>query len=117
MAAELVPTDRTKIRRLPARGSYDRATAYAILDEALHCHVAFTVDAGPRVLPTIHTRVGDALYFHGAVGNAMLRGMAPGADVCVTATIVDGLVLSRSWFHHSMNYRSVVVFGQATRRR
>jgi uncharacterized protein len=115
VATELQPTDRTRLRRLPARGTYDRAMAYAILDEALYCNLAFAVDGQPRVLPTIHARVGDDLYFHGATGNAMLRAMAPGAEVCVSVTLVDGLVLSRSWFHHSMNYRSVVVFGRAAR--
>lgn len=107
-------TDRTTLRRLPERGSHDRAVIDAILDEALICHVGFTDEDGrPVVIPTIHARVGDTLYLHGSVASRMLRTIRDGADVCINAAIVDGLVLARSHFHHSMNYRSVVVFGTA----
>jgi nitroimidazol reductase NimA-like FMN-containing flavoprotein (pyridoxamine 5'-phosphate oxidase superfamily) len=109
---DLVQTDRTKLRRLAARGSFDRAVAHAVLDEAYLAHVGFVVDGEPRVLPMTYGRDGDVLYLHGAVGNAMLRASA-GAEVCVTVTLLDGLVLARSAFHHSMNYRSVVLLGRA----
>ncbi|HEX6086479.1 MAG TPA: pyridoxamine 5'-phosphate oxidase family protein [Thermoanaerobaculia bacterium] len=106
-------TDRTKVRRLAKRGSYDRETIHAILDEALVCHVGFVVDGAPVVIPTIHWREGDTLYVHGSAASRMLRSLKGGVDACVTVTLVDGLVLARSAFHHSMNYRSVVVFGKA----
>jgi nitroimidazol reductase NimA-like FMN-containing flavoprotein (pyridoxamine 5'-phosphate oxidase superfamily) len=109
----LEQTDRTRIRRLPERGSYDRATIDAILDEALICHVGFVVEGRPVVIPTIHARVGDHLYFHGSPAAGMLRTLRGGVEACVTVTLLDGLVLARSAFHHSMNYRSVVVFGKA----
>lgn len=106
-------TDRTKVRRLPKRGNYDRETIHAILDEALVCHVGFVVDGAPVVIPTIHWREDDTLYVHGSAASRMLRSLKGGVDACVTVTLVDGLVLARSAFHHSMNYRSVVVFGKA----
>lgn len=106
-------TDRTRVRRLPDRGRYDAATIYPILDEALICHVGFIVDGAPVVIPTIHWREGDTLYFHGSAASRMLRSLKNGVDACVTVTLLDGLVLARSAFHHSMNYRSVVVFGKA----
>src|SRR3977135_1556473 len=106
-------TDRTAVRRLPKRGNYDRATVEAILDEALICRVGLVVDGSPVVIPTIHTRVGDTLYFHGSAASRMLRTLRDGVEACVTATLLDGLVLARSTFHHSMNYRSAVVFGVA----
>jgi nitroimidazol reductase NimA-like FMN-containing flavoprotein (pyridoxamine 5'-phosphate oxidase superfamily) len=109
----ILPTDRTTVRRLPARGSYDRALIHSIIDEAPVCHVGFVVDGRPFVIPTLHVRVGDRLYMHGSPGSRMLKAMAGGVEVCVTVTLVDGLVLARSAFHHSMNYRSVVVFGVA----
>ncbi|HEX9501624.1 MAG TPA: pyridoxamine 5'-phosphate oxidase family protein [Thermoanaerobaculia bacterium] len=109
----LEQTDRTRIRRLPERGNYDRATIEAILDEALICHVGFVVEGRPVVIPTIHARVGDHLYVHGSPAAGMLRTLRGGVDACVTVTLLDGLVLARSAFHHSMNYRSVVVFGKA----
>src|SRR5713226_4818503 len=109
----LEQTDRTRIRRLPERGNYDRATIDAILDEALICHVGFVVEGRPVVIPTIHARIGDHLYFHGSPAAGMLRTLRGGVDACVTVTLLDGLVLARSAFHHSMNYRSVVVFGKA----
>ena len=108
------PSARTTVRRRAQRGRYEREVVHAILDEALVCHVGFESEHGPVVLPTMHARVEDTLYLHGAVGNAMLRALAAGAPVCVTVTLLDGLVLARSAFHHSMNYRSVVVFGAAT---
>jgi nitroimidazol reductase NimA-like FMN-containing flavoprotein (pyridoxamine 5'-phosphate oxidase superfamily) len=109
----LEQTDRTRIHRLPERGNYDRATIHAILDEALICHVGFNVEGRPVVIPTIHTRVDEQLYFHGSPAAGLLRTLRGGVDACVTVTLLDGLVLARSAFHHSMNYRSVVVFGKA----
>ena len=109
----VVPTTRTKVKRHPERGTYDRATIDAILDEALICHVGFVHDEHPYVIPTIHARDGDTLYLHGSPGSRMLRNLGRGIDVCVTATLLDGLVLARSVYHHSMNYRSVVVLGRA----
>lgn len=104
-------TERTRIRRLPERGRYDRETIEEVLDEALICHVGFVVDDMPYVIPTIHARVGSTLYFHGSPASRMLRLLKKGASVSATATIVDGLVVARALFHHSMNYRSAVVFG------
>jgi nitroimidazol reductase NimA-like FMN-containing flavoprotein (pyridoxamine 5'-phosphate oxidase superfamily) len=114
MSDQLTPTDRTKVRRLPDRGTFDREVVNAIVDEAYLAHVGFVVDGEPRVLPMTYGRDGDRLYLHGAVGNAMLRASS-GAQVCVTITLLDGLVLARSAFHHSMNYRSVVLLGEATK--
>ncbi len=108
------PTERTKIHRHPERADYERGTIDAILDEALICHVAWTDgDGRSRVLPTIHARVGDTLYLHGSRAARAWTAVATGAEVCVAATIVDALVLARSAFAHSMNYRSVVVYGRA----
>src|SRR5690242_6614979 len=107
-------TDRTKLKRLPKRGHFDRETVNAILDEGFICHVGFVVDGQPFVVPTGYARVDDKLYVHGSQASRMLRSLPGGIDACVTVTIVDGLVLARSAFHHSMNYRSVVVFGRAT---
>ncbi|HUP61903.1 MAG TPA: pyridoxamine 5'-phosphate oxidase family protein [Thermoanaerobaculia bacterium] len=109
----LEQTPRTTLKRLPKRGVFDRETVYAILDEALICHVGFVVEGAPVVIPTIHWREGDTLYFHGSAASRMLRSLRDGVDACVTVTLLDGLVLARSAFHHSMNYRSVVVFGKA----
>src|SRR6059058_4857019 len=106
-------TDRTRVRRHPERGAYEREPIDAILDEALICHVGFVVEGQPFVIPTIHWREGDQLYFHGSAASRMLRSLRGGVDACVTVTLLDGLVLARSAFHHSMNYRSVVVFGKA----
>jgi nitroimidazol reductase NimA-like FMN-containing flavoprotein (pyridoxamine 5'-phosphate oxidase superfamily) len=111
VAAE-APSPRTTVRRQRERGVYDAATIEAVLDEALICHVGAVVDGAPVVLPTVHARRGRTLYLHGARANALLRA-GDGAEVCVTATLVDGLVLARSAFHHSINYRSVVVRGPA----
>jgi nitroimidazol reductase NimA-like FMN-containing flavoprotein (pyridoxamine 5'-phosphate oxidase superfamily) len=107
-------TERTRVRRRAARGSHDPALNHAILDAALVCHVGFVVEGQPYVIPTAHARVGDWLYVHGAPANRMLGALSAGVPCCVTATLVDGLVLARSAFHHSMNYRSVVVLGTAT---
>jgi nitroimidazol reductase NimA-like FMN-containing flavoprotein (pyridoxamine 5'-phosphate oxidase superfamily) len=115
VSVELEPTDRVKLRRKADRGHYDRATVDAILDEALIAHVGFTLDGQTYVLPMTYARVDNMLYLHGAVANNMLRSLATGIDVCVTVTLLDGLVLSRSAFHHSMNFRSVVVYGVATK--
>lgn len=106
-------TERTTLKRLPKRGVYDRDIVYGILDEGFICHVGFAVDGGPFVIPTGYARVDDQLYIHGSQVSRMLRTLAEGVDVCVTVTLVDGLVLARSAFHHSMNYRSVVIFGRA----
>jgi nitroimidazol reductase NimA-like FMN-containing flavoprotein (pyridoxamine 5'-phosphate oxidase superfamily) len=103
---------RTTVKRHPERGAYDRTTIDAILDEALICHVGFVHEGQPFVIPTIHARDGDTLYLHGSPGSRMLRGLTQEIDLCVTATLLDGLVLARSVYHHSMNYRSVVVLGR-----
>jgi len=107
-------TERTKLKRLPKRGHFDRETVYGILDEGFICHVGFAPEGQPFVIPTGYARDGDKLYIHGSQASRMLRTLSSGVDVCVTVTIIDGLVLARSAFHHSMNYRSVVVFGRAT---
>jgi len=107
-------TDRTKLKRLPKRGHFDRDTVYSILDEGFICHIGFVVDGQPFVIPTGYARVDDKLYIHGSQASRMLRSLGGGIDACVTVTIVDGLVLARSAFHHSMNYRSVLVLGRAT---
>ncbi|CAN5511307.1 pyridoxamine 5'-phosphate oxidase family protein [soil metagenome] len=106
-------THKTTVKRIPKRGVYDRKTIDAILDEALICHVGFAVDGQPYVIPTGFARVGEDLFIHGSSASRMLRSIAEGIDVCVTVTLVDGLVLARSAFHHSMNYRSVVILGKA----
>ncbi|HKY67851.1 MAG TPA: pyridoxamine 5'-phosphate oxidase family protein [Acidimicrobiales bacterium] len=108
------PSARTAVRRLPERGSYDRAAAHAVLDEGLVAHVGIATDDGPVVIPMLYGRDGDRLLLHGSPASRLLRGGAKGTEMCVTVTLVDGLVLARSAFHHSMNYRSVVVFGTAT---
>jgi len=108
------PSDRTRVRRVPQRGAYERETIEAILDETLISHVGFVHDGHPVVIPTLHARLGDRLYLHGSAASRMLRTLAKGVPVCATATLVDGLVLARSAFHHSVNYRSVVVYGTAT---
>jgi nitroimidazol reductase NimA-like FMN-containing flavoprotein (pyridoxamine 5'-phosphate oxidase superfamily) len=113
MNTDIAQTDRTKLRRIPKRGNFQRETIYRILDEAFICHVGFTVDDQPFVIPTGYARKGDNLLIHGSAASRMLRAMAREVDVCVTVTLIDGLVLARSAFHHSMNYRSVVIFGKA----
>jgi uncharacterized protein len=107
------PTPNTTLKRLPQRGVFDRATVYDILDEAFICHVGFVVDGQPFVIPTSYGRVGDQLFIHGSAASRMQRNLAQGIPVCVTVTLIDGLVLARSAFHHSINYRSVVIFGTA----
>ena len=111
---EFTPTERTKVRRLPDRGKYDAESVYGILDEAFICHVGFVVDGQPYVIPTGFARVNDTLYIHGSAASRMLRSLADGVQVCVTVTLVDGIVMARSGFHSSMNYRSVVILGRAT---
>jgi len=107
------PTPRTTVRRLPDRARYDRDTIHAILDEGLVCHVGFASDEGPVVIPTLYARDGERLYLHGSPASRLLRALSRGVPLCITVTLVDGLVLARSAFHHSMNYRSAVLFGRA----
>jgi len=107
------PTNRTQVRRLPKRGVYDKATVHAILDEGRICHVGFVMDGQPFVIPTGYVRKGDQVYIHGSAASRMVRESAAGIPVCVTVTLLDGFVLARSAFHHSMNYRSVVILGRA----
>jgi uncharacterized protein len=111
--AEYVQTERTRVYRKPGRGSYDRERVHAILDEALVCHVGFVEDGQPYVIPTIHARDGETLYLHGANANRTFRVLSGGASCCLTATLVDELVLARAALHHSLNYRSVMVLGTA----
>jgi nitroimidazol reductase NimA-like FMN-containing flavoprotein (pyridoxamine 5'-phosphate oxidase superfamily) len=101
------------VRRLPQRGVYDKAQVYAILDEGFLCHVGFAIDGQPYVIPTGYARSGDEIFLHGSAASRMLHTLGDGLDVCVTVTLVDGFVLSRSAFHHSINYRSVVMMGRA----
>jgi len=107
------PTGRTEVKRLAKRGVYDKAQIHAILDEGYLCHVGFVVEEQPYVIPTGYARSGDRIYIHGSAASRMLRTLDQGVDVCLTVTLVDGFVLARSAFHHSMNYRSVVVLGKA----
>jgi uncharacterized protein len=113
MSHTSAPSPRTRIVREPQRAVYDRAAAYEILDEGFICHVGFSVDNQPYVIPTGYGRSGDILYIHGSAASRMLRNLDQGIPVCVTVTLLDGLVLARSIFNHSMNYRSVVVLGTA----
>jgi nitroimidazol reductase NimA-like FMN-containing flavoprotein (pyridoxamine 5'-phosphate oxidase superfamily) len=106
-------TERTKLRRLPKRGDHDRATIEAILDESLIAHLGFEMDGQPYVIPTLVARLGDDVLVHGSAASRALRHLAGGAPICLTATLMDGLVLARSAFHHSVNYRSVVLLGTA----
>ena len=106
------PNERIRVVREPHRGAYDRESIDKILDEGFVCHVGFTVNEQPYVIPTMYARVGDAIYFHGSAASRMLRGASAGIAVCITVTIADGLVLARSVFNHSMNYRSVVALGE-----
>ena len=108
------PSARATVRRVPDRAAYDRAAAHAVLDEALVAHVGLATDDGPVVVPMLHARDGDRLLLHGSPASRLLRGGAKGTELCVTVTLIDGLVLARSAFHHSVNYRSVVVFGTAS---
>ncbi len=105
-------TKRSKINRLPSRGSYDKAIINQIIDEALYCHVSFVQNNQPYIIPTIHARMNDRIVLHGAKGSRMLKHIAEGNEVSIAITLMDGLVLARSVFHHSMNYRSVIIFGK-----
>ena len=114
-AKPTLKTPRTTVRRLKERGAYDREALYRILDEGLVCHAGFAVDGRAFVLPMAYARQGDRLILHGSVASRLMTTLAEGAETCVTVTLLDGLVLARSVFHHSMNYRSAVVFGVAAR--
>ena len=114
MSTVIATTPRTTLKRLPKRGSFERATLRRILDEGLVCHVGFVGEGGPVVIPTAYGRKGDTLFLHGSAAGRMLKTVGGGVDVCVTVTLVDSLVLARSAFHHSMNYRSVMILGLAT---
>jgi nitroimidazol reductase NimA-like FMN-containing flavoprotein (pyridoxamine 5'-phosphate oxidase superfamily) len=111
---QIPQTPRTTLKRLPKRGSHERETINQILDEGFICHVGFALDGKPFVIPTGYARLGDNLIIHGSQASRMLRELKNGVDVCVTVTLIDGLVLARSAFHHSMNYRSVLIFGRAS---
>jgi len=111
---EFPQEDRNQVRRIPKRAHYDADTIYAILDAGSLCHVAFTVDSQPFIIPTLYGRDGDVVYLHGSAASRMLQNLAEGIPICIAVTHVDGLVLARSAFHHSMNYRSAVLFGAAT---
>jgi len=108
------PSGRTRVKRLPAQGAYDRGTIDAILDAALVCHLGFVDEGQPYVIPTLHARCGDRLYVHGSSASRAIRTLGAGVPACVTVTLLDGIVLARSVFEHSVNYRSVVVLGTAT---
>src|SRR5579864_54417 len=107
-------TARTTVRRIPKHSSYDRATINSILDEGLICHVGFVDEGLPYVIPTLYARSGDRLLVHGSAASRLARTLASGSDVCLSVTLLDGIVLARSVFNHSMNYRSVVIFGKAS---
>jgi len=111
---DFIPTERTQVHRLPKRGVYDREAIYRILDEGLVCHIGFIADGKPVVIPTGYGRKDDMLYIHGSPASRMFQALGKGADLCVTVTLIDALVMARSAFHHSMNYRSAVIFGKAT---
>ncbi len=113
MTDAFVPSARSKVSRLPKRGHYDRATVYAILDAGFICHVGYAIGGQPYVTPTCYWREADAVYWHGSSASRMLRTLATGADCCLAVTHLDGLVLARAAFHHSLNYRSVMLFGKA----
>jgi nitroimidazol reductase NimA-like FMN-containing flavoprotein (pyridoxamine 5'-phosphate oxidase superfamily) len=114
MSDSFAVSDRTRVVREANRAVYDREAIYKILDEGFVCHVGFSAEGQPFVIPTMFARVGDAIYFHGSAASRMLRGAGAGLPVCITVTLLDGLVLARSVFNHSMNYRSVVALGTAT---
>jgi nitroimidazol reductase NimA-like FMN-containing flavoprotein (pyridoxamine 5'-phosphate oxidase superfamily) len=110
----LPPSDRTTVKRLPKRAAYDRAAIHAVLDEGLVCHVSFVVNGQPNVVPTIYVRIDESIYLHGSPASRMLQVLQRGEEVCISVTLVDGLVLARSAFHHSINYRSVVLYGKGS---
>ena len=109
----IAPTARTRVKRIPKRAAYDRDAIYSVLDTALVCHVGFAIDGQPYVIPTLHVRIADRLYIHGSAASRMLGAAAEGTPLAVTVTHIDGLVLARSAFHHSVNYRSAVILGEA----
>jgi nitroimidazol reductase NimA-like FMN-containing flavoprotein (pyridoxamine 5'-phosphate oxidase superfamily) len=113
MTNAFAPSGRSAVKRLPKRGHYDRATVYAILDAGFICHVGYAIGGQPYVTPTAYWREGNAVYWHGSSASRMLRTLETGADCCLSVTHLDGLVLARSAFHHSLNYRSVMLFGKA----
>ena len=113
MSDQLEPTKKTTLKRIPKRGNFDREVINSILDEAFICHVGFVADGQPYVIPTAYGRVGNDLYVHGSSASRLMRSLADGIDICVTVTLIDGLVLARSAFHHSINYRSIVIIGNA----
>jgi nitroimidazol reductase NimA-like FMN-containing flavoprotein (pyridoxamine 5'-phosphate oxidase superfamily) len=113
--ADFAITAQNRVRRLPDRGRFDRETVYSIIDEALYCSVAFVQDGQPYVIPTLHARLDDRLILHGAAAGRLLNQVGSGTPLCVSFTLLDGLVFARSAFHHSMNYRSAVVFGKGER--
>ncbi len=115
MTAAGAPSARTRVRRLPKRAAYDAATIAAVLDGGVVAHLGFVADGQPYVIPILHARVGDAVYVHGSTASRAIRALEAGAPACLTVTHLDGLVLARSAFHHSVNYRSVVVLGHAAR--
>ncbi len=106
------PGKKIKVNRIPERGFYGPETIYKIIDEALYCHISFIQDGHPFIIPTIHARIDDYLVFHGAKASRLLKQISSGEEIAVAITILDGLVLARSVYHHSMNYRSVVIFGR-----
>jgi nitroimidazol reductase NimA-like FMN-containing flavoprotein (pyridoxamine 5'-phosphate oxidase superfamily) len=113
MSEKLSPTKKTTLKRIPKRGNFDREVINSILDEAFICHVGFVAEGQPYVIPTAYGRVGNDLYVHGSAASRLMRSLADGIDICVTVTLIDGLVLARSAFHHSINYRSIVIIGNA----
>jgi uncharacterized protein len=114
VSEEFKPTERTRVKRFAKYANYDRNVVYSIIDRALICHVGFITDAVPHIIPTLHVRIADDLYLHGASSNQMLRAAAAGNEICVAITHVDGIVLARSALYHTMNYRSAVIFGRAS---
>ena len=111
--SQFTPTERTKVRRKPDRGSYDRELIYSILDQAFVCHAGFVVDGMPFVVPTNYVRVGDTLYLHGSTASRLMKTLSSGAPFCLSVTLLDGIVFSPTAMGHSVNYRSVVVMGKA----
>lgn len=111
---EFTQTERTTLKRIPKRGDYKKDVVYKILDEGFVCHIGFVINGSPCVIPTGYARQDDRLIFHGSTASRMMRSLSEGIDVCITVTLIDGIVLARSAFHHSFNYRSVVMFGRAT---
>ena len=112
MSPTLQPSERTRLRRLPDRGSYERETIHAILDEGLVCHLSFAASGQPHVIPTIYARRGDTVFLHGSAASRTLRALKDGAEACMCVTLVDGLVLARAAFHTSINFRSVILYGK-----